>query len=284
MVQWEPLADKLPVDTRRLATQLRRMKDRSALTVPALAARTAQPAETWERALAGQAIPPLHAVEVLAQASGADYDRIRALWQLAEKAERSAARGVNRTPGHPIPYPDPLDPLSADEGLPRPRRRALLLTTAGLLAVAALLTVALTAGTSTGDGPTGNADPTGPRQLTSAGPSGDSRAGAPGSGGSRQSATTPSHNPRTGTAPGAAADADLPSAMGSASPSPLDPPSADPKPPSPSHAPTTAPPPEATSAPATGVPTPSPTPTPATPTSTTSGLCLKVIVVGICLG
>ncbi|SCD40174.1 Helix-turn-helix domain-containing protein, partial [Streptomyces sp. DvalAA-14] len=153
MGQWEPLADRIPVDVRRLATQLRRMKDRSGLTVPALAARTAQSAGTWESALAGRRLPPLDAVEVLAQASGADYDRIDALWKLAEKA---AAGQGDRVPGRPVPYPDPLDPLGAEDGLPRRGRRVLLLAVVGTLAAAALVAVLLTAGPSTGRAPAGS--------------------------------------------------------------------------------------------------------------------------------
>jgi hypothetical protein len=141
---------------RRLATQLRRMKDRSGLTVPALAARTAQPAETWERVLAGRQLPPLDAVEVLAQASGADYDRVGELWRLAEKA--SAGTG-DRGRGKAVPDPDPLDPLGSQEGLPGRGRRFLLLGAVGLLAVGALIAVLLTAGPSTGRSPAGGADP-----------------------------------------------------------------------------------------------------------------------------
>ena len=164
MAQWEPLADRIPVDMRRLATQLRRMKDRSGLTVPALAARTAQSTEAWERVLAARQLPPLDAVEVLAQASGADYDRIGALWRLAEKASTGTG---DRGRGKPVPHPDPLDPLGSDEGLPNRRRRLLLLGAVGLLAVGALIAVLLTAGPSTGRAPGGEA---GPSATVSAGP------------------------------------------------------------------------------------------------------------------
>ncbi|WNI17372.1 helix-turn-helix domain-containing protein [Actinacidiphila sp. ITFR-21] len=176
--QWEPLAVRIPLDMRRFVTQLRRMKDRSGLTVPGLAAKTAQSAETWERALAGQQLPPLDAVEVLAQASGADYDRVRALWRLAETAGE-------RGRGRPVPYPDPLDPLSAEDGLPGRRRRMLLLASAGILAAAALAAVLLTAGTSTGRSPAEKAGPTpsGPVASQDAPGRPSGAQAAPGSGG-----------------------------------------------------------------------------------------------------
>ena len=61
---------------------------------------TAQAAEAWELVLAGRQLPPLDAVEVLAQASGADYERIGALWRLAEKA---GTAGGDRGRGKPVP-------------------------------------------------------------------------------------------------------------------------------------------------------------------------------------
>ncbi|MFJ1585550.1 helix-turn-helix domain-containing protein [Streptomyces sp. NPDC088197] len=158
MGQWEPLAERIPVDVRRLAVQLRRMKDRGGLTVPALAARTAQSAESWEKYLNGRQLPPLDAVEVLAQASGADYDRVGALWKLAEKAATGTG---DRGRGKPVPHPDPLDPLGPEEGLPgNRRRRALLFGTAGVLAIGAAVTVLLAAGPSTGRAPVPEAAPT----------------------------------------------------------------------------------------------------------------------------
>ncbi|WP_051951336.1 helix-turn-helix domain-containing protein [Actinacidiphila yeochonensis] len=152
MAHWEPLADRIPVDQRRLAVQLRRMKDRSGLTVPALAARTARPEEDWWRAFAGRDLPPLAAVEVLAQASGADYDRVRALWQLAARA--ASGKG-DRGRGRPLPEPDPLDPLASEEGLPAGRRGVALLVGVAVLAAAALVGVLLTAGQTSGRAPVG---------------------------------------------------------------------------------------------------------------------------------
>ena len=258
MPQWEPLAKHLPVEARRLATQLRRMKDRSAMTVPALAARTAQDVTMWERALAAQQLPPLHAVEVLAQACGADYDRITALWKLAERA----AAGT-RADTSPVPYPDPLDPLGPEEGLPSRRRYFVLLGAAGLLAAAALVAVTLTAGRSTGRAPTGESAPTAPSRA--AGPA-TTAPGHPSSGAPTAAprtvlpATKPTSTPRT------------PSARAAGDPNPKPKPSTGTPP---TSAPPTAP---------TTPPTTPPTSAPPTATPTPTDLCLSLIVLGVCLG
>jgi len=284
VAQWEPLADRSPVDMRRLATQLRRMKDRSGLTVPALAARTAQSAETWERALAGRHLPPLDAVEVLAQASGADYDRVGALWKLAEKA---ATGSGDRGRGKPLPNPDPLDPLGAEEGLPHRSRRLLLLATVGLLAAAALVAVLLTAGPSTGRVPPGTAGPTVTGAAVPEGgtprPSGSGSHVPGGSSGG----TTAIGGPAGGSAP--AGDRPSP-ASESLSPAPGTPTtparaggaSDGPAPPGagvPAGGSTTAPP--ATTGGPSAPPSTSPAPS---PSPTHSQLCLGLILLGVCVG
>ncbi|WP_333771602.1 helix-turn-helix domain-containing protein [Streptomyces sp. IBSBF 2435] len=271
MGQWEPLADRIPLDMRRLATQLRRMKDRSGLTVPALAARTAESAEAWAGYLAARTVAPLAAVEVLAQACGADYDRIGALWKLAEKASTGTG---DRGRGKPLPLPDPLDPLTAEDGLPARRRRIALLAVAGLLAVAALLAVVLMAGTSNGRAPGRDAGPTVGAPTATATASASARRPrdrTPASG-----AHVPGHGSATpgGTVPPVPPAASAASAPGA--------------PAAPGAGTTTPPPAHGTPSP-TGAASPTPssrdTPTPtATPSPTHTGLCLGLIVLGICVG
>jgi hypothetical protein len=282
MAQWEPLADRIPVDMRRLATQLRRMKDRSGLTVPALAARTARSAESWEKYLHGRQLPPLDAVETLAQASGADYDRIGALWRLAEKA---AAGTGDRGRGKPVPHPDPLDPLGAEEGLPRRRRRALLWGMAAVLAVGALLTVLFAAGPSTGRAPAPDAGPTAsarPGTPLTPGAKGTAPRTSPGSGAPRGGSGGPTAEPSVtpmlgGGAPSPSSGA--PGTPGTPAPRGTGPAGASlPADPA-SHAPTTTP-----AAPPSGTVSPTATAPPtATPGPSQSGLCLGLIVLNVCL-
>lgn len=265
MGQWEPLADHIPVDMRRLATQLRRMKDRSGLTVPALAARTAQSAQAWAGHLAADTLPPLAAVEVLAQASGADYDRVGALWKLAEKASKGTGE---RGRGKPLPDPDPLDPLTSAEGMPAARRRAVLLAAAGVCAVAALLAVVLMAGPGSTRAPDRGAAPTPPDTATATAPhappgpaTGTHPSQDPAPAASTPPALTTTPTPGTTTTPPPAAST--------------------PQPPPPSSG---AAPPPASSAPATSDPAPPPSTPAPTPTPTHTGLCLGLIVLGICIG
>jgi hypothetical protein len=255
------------------------MKDRSGLTVPALAARTAQTAEVWERAFAGRQLPPLDAVEVLAQASGADYERIGALWRLAEKA---AAGTGDRARGRPVPYPDPLDPLGPEEGMPGRRRRFLLLGAVALLAAAALVAVILTAGTSTSQAPAGEARPT----VSTAPAAGRPGAGAPSAGPGASGTAAPGTAAPGDVSPGRT---DQPSEQSGVT-SPPGPPGTEPAAgDGTGTVPSGAPPASGGTGggatyPPSSPPATSTTTAGATPGPTRSGLCLGLILLGICIG
>jgi hypothetical protein len=246
MGEWEPLGDRAPVDVRRLATQLRRMKDRSGLTLAGLAERTAQSTEAWESYLAARSVPPHFAVKALAQASGADHERATALWKAARRARRGR--------GKPLPLPDPLDPLTAEEGLPARSGRFAAFAALGALAVAAFLTVLLTASPGTTRTPPPGAVPSAPA------------APAP-----RPTSSLPSGTPRSLPAD-AAPSAPLSPPPASASPRtpPARPPSTPPR---------STPPPTPSSPPPPTSPTLSPPPTP-----TSTPLCLDVILLNVCVG
>jgi hypothetical protein len=294
MGQWEPLAGGIPLDMRRLATQLRRMKERSGLTVPGLAARTGHSAESWALTLAGRQIPPLAAVEVLAQASGADYDRIGALWHLADRAVTGPVgpAGAGERAGRPVPYPDPLDPLGPQEGLSG-RRRWLLPALVGVLAAGALTAVMLTAGPSTGRAPS-RAAATGPGPAAAPGSVSPSSAPTPRapagtvSGAAGPVPADPGTVPRRSAGPGplpsgarsSSADASVPAWTGSPAAGPSATAASTP-PGSPSASPSTAP----SATPSSPAPSPAPGPIPGPiPGPARGGLCLDVLILDVCFG
>ncbi len=66
--------------------QLRRLKDRSGLSLDVLASKTGYSRSSWDRYLNGKALPPRHAVEELARVAGADPVRLLVLHEVAEEA------------------------------------------------------------------------------------------------------------------------------------------------------------------------------------------------------
>lgn len=90
MPRWNALSDELDPSLRELVTRLRRLKDRSELSMRQLAARTGYSVTSWERYLGGRSLPPGRAVEALARIGGADPVGLLALHEVA--AEAWAAR------------------------------------------------------------------------------------------------------------------------------------------------------------------------------------------------
>ncbi|MCO8304281.1 helix-turn-helix domain-containing protein [Streptomyces sp. RKCA744] len=86
MSRWKELPDSLDQRVRQLVVQLRRLKDRSGLSLVALEARTGYSRSSWERYLNGKALPPRHAVEELARATGTEPTRLLVLHEVAEEA------------------------------------------------------------------------------------------------------------------------------------------------------------------------------------------------------
>ncbi|MGW1893500.1 DUF2690 domain-containing protein [Streptomyces sp. NPDC002004] len=110
MADRKSLPEGLDPDVVDLVEQLRRLKDRSGMSLAALAERTLHSKSSWERYLNGKALPPRRAVAALASVTGADAARLDALWDLAERAwsGRDAPEG-----------PRPAEP---DRGAPEPHR------------------------------------------------------------------------------------------------------------------------------------------------------------------
>ncbi|MFJ9106534.1 helix-turn-helix domain-containing protein [Streptomyces sp. NPDC102283] len=90
MARWLPLAAELGPERRRLTERLRLLKDRSGLSLGALAAKTSYSASSWQRCLNAAAVPPWAAAEALGKLGGAgrqDLVRLRVLWESAAEAK-----------------------------------------------------------------------------------------------------------------------------------------------------------------------------------------------------
>jgi transcriptional regulator with XRE-family HTH domain len=86
MPRWKELPGSLDERVRNLVVQMRRLKDRSGLSLASLQTKTGYSRSSWERYLNGRALPPRKAVEELARVSGVDPARLLVLHELAEEA------------------------------------------------------------------------------------------------------------------------------------------------------------------------------------------------------
>ncbi|MFF1346121.1 helix-turn-helix domain-containing protein [Streptomyces sp. NPDC058322] len=93
MPQWKELPTELPSSERQLLVHLRRLKDRSGLSLAALASRTSYSRSSWERYLNGKKPVPRKAVEELAQVCGTEPTRLVVLYEVAERARTQEAPG-----------------------------------------------------------------------------------------------------------------------------------------------------------------------------------------------
>ncbi|MFF4833326.1 DUF2690 domain-containing protein [Streptomyces sp. NPDC001315] len=107
-----------------LVVRLRELKDRTGLSLAALAARTPYSKSAWHRYLTGGKRPPRSAVEALTRLAGVDAGPVLALWEAAD--EPPAASPPTET------------------GRARPRWRPLPLSALALLGLAAAVTAGLT--------------------------------------------------------------------------------------------------------------------------------------------
>ncbi|MFI2200039.1 XRE family transcriptional regulator [Streptomyces sp. NPDC020192] len=100
-----------------LVAELRELKDRTGLSLAALAARTPYSKSAWHRYLSGGTPPPRPAVEALCRLAGADPDAVLALWDAADPgpsdASPAADCGRGRKPGRFRPRLPSRLPLSA---------------------------------------------------------------------------------------------------------------------------------------------------------------------------
>ncbi|MFD8420671.1 XRE family transcriptional regulator [Streptomyces sp. NPDC059466] len=86
MPRWKALPDELDPQVKEFAVQLRRLVDRSGLSVGALADRTGYSRTSWERYLNGRLLAPKGAVVALAEVTGSSPVHLTTMWELAERA------------------------------------------------------------------------------------------------------------------------------------------------------------------------------------------------------
>ncbi|MFJ4031257.1 peptidoglycan-binding protein [Streptomyces griseoluteus] len=144
MPRWKELPSSLDERVRNLVVQMRRLKDRSGLSLASLQTKTGYSSSSWERYLSGRALPPRKAVAELARVSGVDPARLLVLHELAEEAwnQETVAAPVADTP----------EPENA-------RRRVVLIGVCAAVVLGALLAGVLIAapGKDGGDGRNGAA-------------------------------------------------------------------------------------------------------------------------------
>lgn len=95
MGEWAPLPADLGREARALAESCRLLKERTGLSLAALAERTHYSKSSWQRCLNGRQIPPRSALRFLAEAAGADPARLLGL----REAVLRSGRGPLEPPG-----------------------------------------------------------------------------------------------------------------------------------------------------------------------------------------
>ncbi|WP_314221098.1 helix-turn-helix domain-containing protein [Streptomyces zaehneri] len=93
MARWRALPGELDPQVREFAEQLRRVVDRTGLSVAAVADRTGYGKTSWERYLDGRLLAPKGAIVALAEVTGTPPVHLTTMWELAERAwSRSGTR------------------------------------------------------------------------------------------------------------------------------------------------------------------------------------------------
>jgi hypothetical protein len=148
--EWRPLPAGLDADVAYLVQVLRELKDRSGLSLDALAAQTAVSKSAWHRYLNGVKLPTRYAVETLGQLSGEPPDRLVALWQHAEHGwSGRAGTAPDVPPAAPEPTAPPQPAARPQPTAPPEQRARWPLVTAGIaagMAVVALVIAAVAVG------------------------------------------------------------------------------------------------------------------------------------------
>ncbi|WP_258054693.1 XRE family transcriptional regulator [Streptomyces sp. Ru71] len=91
------MPDELDPQIKEFTGQLRRLVDRSGLSIAALADRTGYSKTSWERYLGGRLLAPKGAIIALAEVTGTHPVHLTTMWELAERAWSRAEMRHDRT-------------------------------------------------------------------------------------------------------------------------------------------------------------------------------------------
>ncbi|MGX1118538.1 hypothetical protein RKD37_003901 [Streptomyces ambofaciens] len=86
MPRWKALPEELDPQIREFTSQLRRLVDRSDLSVASVADATGYSKTSWERYLNGRLLAPKGAIVALAEVTGTNPLHLTTMWELAERA------------------------------------------------------------------------------------------------------------------------------------------------------------------------------------------------------
>ncbi|MFJ8540847.1 DUF2690 domain-containing protein [Streptomyces sp. NPDC093586] len=86
MPRWKALPEELDPQIREFVGQLRRLVDRSDLSIASLADATGYSKTSWERYLNGRLLAPKGAIVALAEVTGTSPVHLTTMWELAERA------------------------------------------------------------------------------------------------------------------------------------------------------------------------------------------------------
>nr|WP_240799171.1 helix-turn-helix transcriptional regulator [Streptomyces sp. A0958] len=86
MPRWKALPPDLDPQIREFTGQLRRLVDRSGLSLAAVADRTGYSRTSWERYLNGRLLAPRGAIYALAEVTGTNRVHLNTMWELSERA------------------------------------------------------------------------------------------------------------------------------------------------------------------------------------------------------
>ncbi|MCZ4639008.1 helix-turn-helix transcriptional regulator, partial [Streptomyces rubrogriseus] len=86
MPRWKALPEELDPQIREFTSQLRRLVDRSELSVASVADATGYSKTSWERYLNGRLLAPKGAIVALAEVTETNPVHLTTMWELAERA------------------------------------------------------------------------------------------------------------------------------------------------------------------------------------------------------